>query len=172
MNKRLLLASTTLLLITGFGQDWGTFIRANSLSKPVLAHESAGGSSQGSMMSGEGMHEHKTMEIPSGQPIPSVDLIVHPDAMGGWNIEAKISNFRFAPDKINQDSNPQEGHAHLYVNGKKLTRLYGSWYYLSNLTPGSYNITVTLNTNRHEDLIYNGQVIGDTETIDVPEMNQ
>ncbi|HEY9597498.1 MAG TPA: hypothetical protein V6D33_07495, partial [Cyanophyceae cyanobacterium] len=67
---------------------------------------------------------------------------------------------------------PQEGHAHLYVNGKKLTRLYGSWYYLSNLTPGSHKITVTLNTNRHENLIHNGQVIGDTETIDVPETNQ
>jgi hypothetical protein len=31
-------------------------------------------------------HHHKTMEIPSGQPIPSVDLIVHKDPMKGYNL--------------------------------------------------------------------------------------
>lgn len=160
MNKRLLLVSTTLVFLTGLSNSFG---RKNNL----LANEPSGGHSHQGMMPGEGIHDHKTMEIPVGQPVPSVDLIVHPDAMRGWNLEVKVSNFRFTPEKINQESNPQEGHAHIYINGKKMTRLYGSWYYLERLDPGQHKITVTLNANGHEELIHNGQRIEDTEIIEV-----
>ena len=57
----------------------------------------------------EGHHHHGTLEIPSGQPIPSVDLVVRPDAMKGWNLELRVSNFRFAPEKIDEESNYEEG---------------------------------------------------------------
>ncbi|NER39407.1 MAG: hypothetical protein F6J93_36595 [Oscillatoria sp. SIO1A7] len=116
----------------------------------------------------EGHHHHGTLEIPSGQPIPSVDLVVRPDAMKGWNLELRVSNFRFAPEKINQESNYEEGHAHLYIDGKKISRLYGPWYYLPHLEPGEHEITVTLNANGHEDFLWQGEAIADTVTIEVP----
>ncbi len=166
MKKRLLLASTTLVVATGLGNFLTNTLTVNSSTEPLLAHESPG-RGQRHEMRGEGIHEHKTMEIPVGQPIPSVDLIVHPDALRGWNLEVKVSNFRFAPEKINQESNAQEGHAHLYINGEKLTRLYGSWYYLASLNPGQHKITVTLNANGHEELVHNNQRIEDAETIEV-----
>lgn len=117
---------------------------------------------------GHGSHHHH-MEVPAGQPVPSVKLKVYPDPMKGWNLELKTNNFKFAPEKIAASVAPQttEGHAHLLINGKKVTRLYGNWYYLKELPAGSNEIAVTLNTNNHEDLIVNGQIVGDKIRITV-----
>lgn len=151
MKKILGLTSILLTLTAGLA----IAKTVNSSTNTLLADESHGGTS----------HSHKKMEIPSGKPVPNVDLVVHPDAMKGWNIELKLTNFEFAPESVNQDSNPNEGHAHLYVNDEKITRVYGNWYYLGSLEPGSNKITVTLNTNKHEDLVKNGEMIMDTEII-------
>ncbi len=113
-------------------------------------------------------HTHKTMVIPPGQPVPTVNLDIKPDTMSGWNLQVKVTNFAFAPERINTKGVTTEGHAHLYVDGKKVTRLYGPWYYLGNLSPGQHTITVTLNGNGHEDLIYNGKPIQATQVIQVP----
>jgi hypothetical protein len=117
-----------------------------------------------------GNHTHEMLEIPSDAPVPTVDLIVHPDTMRGWNLEVQVTNFQFAPERVNQSSLTNEGHAHLYVNGEKITRLYGSWYYLPELPPGHHEIMVELNANGHEVLAVNGVAIADTEMLMVPEV--
>ncbi|OKH27323.1 hypothetical protein NIES1031_08415 [Chroogloeocystis siderophila 5.2 s.c.1] len=114
----------------------------------------------------------KIMEIPSGQAVPTVDLVVHKDAMKGYNLEVKVTNFQFAPERVNTDATPGEGHGHIYINNKKLTRLYGSWYYLENLQPGRNEITVSLNANNHMALAHNGKRIFDTEVVNVPGVTQ
>lgn len=154
MFKKLLLVSTTLICVTTIGSILGI---ARTEKNLAVAHSDD-----------RTEHHHKTMEIPAGQPIPSVDLIVHKDSMKGYNLEAKVSNFRFAPEDINTAAKPGEGHAHLNVNGKKITRLYGPWYYLENLQPGKNEITVSLNANTHEILTHNGEMIQDTEIVTVP----
>ena len=107
------------------------------------------------------------MVIPQDQPVPTVDLVVHQDEMRGWNLEVKVNNFRFAPDKVNQESNYSEGHAHLYINGEKITRIYSNWFYISSLEPGRNEIKVVLNANGHESFVYQGNMIEDTEIIEV-----
>ena len=114
-----------------------------------------------------GHHQHKAINIIEGQPVPKVDLIVHPEAVKGWNLEIQVENFQFVPAKANQTSVPNKGHAHLYINGKKITRLYGNWYYLENLAPGENEIKVSLNANGHESLVYQGKGIEDTEIISI-----
>lgn len=114
-----------------------------------------------------GMHSHSRVEIPVGQPVPTVTLNLQPDAKQGWNLNVVVTNFQFAPERVNQTSTLTEGHAHLYVNGKKVARLYGSWYYLESLAPGKNTITVTLNTNQHEDLVYQGKVIQASKEVTV-----
>jgi hypothetical protein len=125
----------------------------------------------GDMTGKAGEHSHATIEIPPGQPVPSVDLIVHPDPKKGWNLETKVSNFKFAPEHASTASIPGEGHAHLYVNGKKMARIYSSWYYLETLNPGRNEITVALNANSHEALVHNGKKIEDTEIVEVAASN-
>jgi hypothetical protein len=113
-------------------------------------------------------HTHKAVAIPPGQPIPTVNLVVRPDAMRGWNLELRTTNFTFAPERVNTKGTTTEGHAHLYLNGKKLSRLYGSWHHLAELPPGHHKLTVTLNTNTHEELTVNGKRIEGSTIIQVP----
>ncbi len=112
-------------------------------------------------------HSHKPIEITNEQAIPSVDLVVHKDTKKGWNLEAKVTNFKFAPENINKDHKPGEGHGHLYINGQKITRIYGSWYYLESLPSGKNKVTISLNANKHNPLAHNGKLIKDTEIIEV-----
>ncbi len=116
-----------------------------------------------------GMH-HSMLEIPEGAAVPQVELHVTPDSKSGWNLHLVTQNFQFAPANLDKKETYQfsEGHAHLYVNGQKITRLYSPWYYLPRLVTGSYEIVVTLNTNGHQDLMYQGQRIEAKVQLDVP----
>ena len=76
-------------------------------------------------------------------------------------------NFEFAPERVNQASVVTEGHAHLFINGEKITRLYGPWYYLSLLPVGEHELRVELNGNGHETLSAGGQPIEATVKIEV-----
>ena len=149
-------AIAAILLGNGTGQaEWGR------VGEVQLADQSHGGQGHGSGMG----HDHEPMEIPEGQPVPSVDLVVHPDGVSGWNLEVKVSNFRFAPENASGQGRPGEGHAHLYVNGEKVTRIYGNWYYLKTLPPGEHQLRVGLSTNDHKDLVHRGQPIEDVEIV-------
>ena len=150
-----------------------TAVLVGSATAPSLAHTDSGhgGHSPGSTpteASPAHHHEHATLEIPAGQPVPTVTLSVHADAVSGWNLELQTTHFRFAPETINQSSLPTEGHAHLYVNGEKVGRLYGPWYHLPNLPAGRNEITVGLNANGHEALTHQGDAIESTVVIEVP----
>ena len=112
-------------------------------------------------------HHHETVMIAEGQPVPAIDLVVHEDNLQGWNLEIKLDNFEFAPEMVNEENEPNKGHAHLYVNGEKIDRVYGNWYHLSTLPPGENKIKVALNTNGHESLMYQGKLIEDVEVIEV-----
>jgi hypothetical protein len=113
-------------------------------------------------------HHHQTLEIPADQPIPTVQVVVHPDAMQGWNLEIQTTHFRFAPEHVNQAHQSGIGHGHLYINGEKQGRVYGPWLHLAQLPPGANEITVSLNANGHEALTHNGQPIAATVVIEVP----
>lgn len=115
----------------------------------------------------EGEHHHGMVTIPEGQPVPRVDLMVYPDPVNGWNLELKLENFALAPERVNEENQPNEGHAHLFVNGKKMGRIYSNWYHLSELPQGDNEIKVSLNTNQHEFLMYQGKTIEDVETVTV-----
>ncbi|MDY6941147.1 MAG: hypothetical protein SWY16_26255 [Cyanobacteriota bacterium] len=115
----------------------------------------------------DGMHHHGTMEIPDGQPVPEIGLVVSEDSVRGWNVEVQLKNFTLTPENVNQANRPGEGHAHLYINGEKMTRLYSNWYYLSELPPGEHTITVSLNSNQHDALTHNGQPIEASTILEV-----
>lgn len=63
---------------------------------------------------------------------------------------------------------PGEGHAHLYVDGQKIARLYGKWYHIEELSPGQHEITVTLNANDHREYAVNGENISTSTIVVVP----
>jgi hypothetical protein len=114
-------------------------------------------------------HEHGRLEIGPGEPVPSVEVAAAPDLKNkGWNLRIETDNFRFAPEHASGEHVPGEGHGHLYVDGEKVTRLYGEWHFLGTLSPGRHTIRVTLNSNDHNDYVSNGEVIAAETTVDVP----
>ena len=113
------------------------------------------------------MHHHQTVMIKEGQPVPNIDLVVYEDEVKGWNLEIQLNNFQLTPQDVNSDNQPNQGHAHLFVNDKKITRIYGNWYYLETLPVGSNKVKVILNTNGHESLMYQGKIIEDIEIVEV-----
>jgi hypothetical protein len=161
------LTSVILILMSLLGNGVALAKPAHTPANQLPIHKS---SDQG--VGSDEPHAHKTLEIPAGQPVPTVKLIVHPDAVKGWNLEMQVTNFRFAPEQVNTTSSTTEGHAHLYINGKKITRLYSAWYYLASLAPGKHEIKVTLNANGHETLVHNRQPIEATAMIQVPTARQ
>ncbi|GAB4345162.1 MAG: hypothetical protein Fur0042_09600 [Cyanophyceae cyanobacterium] len=111
-------------------------------------------------------HAHETLEWPRDRDRPTLGLLAQPDPQGkGINVQVLVSGFRFAPERLaNPSDDPGEGHAHLYLNGEKIARLYGPWYHLSDLPPGRHVLSVRLSTNRHQELQYQGQAIA-VETV-------
>jgi hypothetical protein len=114
-------------------------------------------------------HDHdQTIAIPAGQALPTVKLVVVPDAIAGWNMEIQLTNFTFNPAQVNQSSKTTEGHAHLLLNDRKVARIYGTWNHIPKLPQGKNVLKVVLLTNQHETLTANGQPIVGEVTIDVP----
>ena len=98
-------------------------------------------------------HQHPPREVSAALPQPSVTHLVFPDVMGGYNVQILPVNFKFTPAAINRAPQDNEGHAHIYVNGLKLARVYSNWYHLSveALAPGENDVSVTLNANDHSE---------------------
>lgn len=96
-------------------------------------------------------HDHPARPVNPDLPIPSLTHLAFPDAMDGYNVQILVQNFTFTPAAINRDVVPNEGHAHIYINGVKVARVYGNWYHLpsSLFPPGVNALTVTLNANDH-----------------------
>lgn len=94
--------------------------------------------------------DHPQFVIPQNIPKPSVVVHAMKDSMSGYNLHLMTTNFRFSPEKAGGQNIVGEGHAHLYIDGQKVGRVYGEWTQI-NIPKGGHKIKVTLNTNDHQD---------------------
>ena len=103
-------------------------------------------------------HDHDRLQEVPIDAVPSVQITL--DAEGGctYNMRLDLTNFRFAPENVNGPHKDGEGHAHLYADGQKLSRIYSEWVYFA-APLGSKSIEVTLNSNDHATLANQGKPI-------------
>ncbi len=114
----------------------------------------------GSHGDGHGKHDHTDLvEMPAGMPVPTVSVKLSPDPMSGWNLHVTTENFRFAPEQASRAHRPGEGHAHIYVDGMKIARLYGPWFHIGKMPSGARQVLITLNTNDHRHYAAAGKPI-------------
>ena len=163
MNKLLLITVSTVCSILVFGNS----INANQEDNHKDHHKHDHQEHSVEELSTDPHDHHEMVMIREGQPVPNVDLVVYEDAVKGWNLEIKLDNFQLTPQDVNGENQLNQGHAHLFVNGEKVTRIYGNWYYLETLPTGYNEIKISLNTNGHESLMYQGKMIEDIEMIEV-----
>lgn len=111
-----------------------------------MTHEMAPDMAQGMT---HGHEDMLNLEDEATSPALTVELIK--DSSSGWNLHLLVSNFVFAPENAGQPHVPGQGHAHVYVNGAKIARLYGKWMHIPMLPEGA-SVEVTLNSNDHRVL--------------------
>lgn len=113
------------------------------------------------------MHTSAPRKAPADMRL--VSLAVTPDAMKGYNLAFRTKGFKLRPQHASGKHVAREGHAHLFVDGTKVTRLYGRSYYLGDLAPGTHVVRVSLNANDHRDYRRNGKDLAAEVTVEVPQ---
>ena len=112
-----------------------------------------------------GMHD-TPRDVPAVDA-PKVSMMLMPDPMTGYNLRVTVDNFAFNPEGASRAAVPGQGHAHVYINGEKLGRLYGEWLHIASLPKGDVTVSVTLNSNDHRPLAVNGTLISASTTLTV-----
>ena len=117
-------------------------------------------------------HAHIPIPIPNGVNQPKISLQIVKDTMSGYNLHIKLKHYAMMPPpadltsmkalmsaSISTQDNVAEGHAHLYVNGEKIQRIYGPDIHLPDVLfkAGVNMITVTLNNHGHMFWTYDGK---------------
>lgn len=115
-----------------------------------------------------GSHDHgdaahaamhaETVEVPGA----ALTVEATPDPVGGYNLHLLPRGFAFAPAAAGGAHVPGQGHAHVYVDGVKLGRLYGDWVHI----PTGGEVRVTLNANDHRALASGGHPVEARLTLD------
>lgn len=111
------------------------------------------------------MHD-TPVDVPAADA-PGLSVMITPDPMAGYNLHVMTENFTFSPERASLANVTGEGHAHVYINGEKLGRLYNPWMHLAGLPKGEVEVMVTLNTNDHRPLAVNGTPVSALQMITV-----
>jgi len=97
---------------------------------------------------------HASRVLPSNISVPQIKLELLADKMDGFNLELILKNYELGPpNPINKtDSGVVEGHAHLYINGTKVQRVYGPYVHLPRhlFIDGVNKLSVSLNDHNHQ----------------------
>ncbi|NVJ49398.1 MAG: hypothetical protein HWE11_03360 [Gammaproteobacteria bacterium] len=122
--------------------------KANEIEKPKMMMDHSMHGSMAGMV-----HDHQPIAIPETSLVPQIALTLHRDNMDGYNLHIKLNNFNIAPPEFQADVGKViDGHAHLYINGEKIQRVYGRYLHLPNrlFKPGVNMIMVSLNAHNHD----------------------
>lgn len=103
------------------------------------------------------VHQHNSLDI-GDKPIPKIQMHVERDPLDGVNVLISIENYRLNSPLVAAETagNPAailQGHAHVFVNGKKRQRLYGQALHIPQewLSKGVNQIAISLNSHQHEN---------------------
>lgn len=133
--------------------------------KPMSESESEDAGHAGHDHSAAAHSHEETLE--SEVPI-AVSVSAEVGADGGVAVNISADNWRWAPESVDGAREPGAGHAHIYVDGVKIGRVYGPGYDLVGLEPGERHIRVTLNSNDHKLLAVNGEPVEASATVTIP----
>lgn len=118
----------------------------------TLSFENAGDIQVKALMSDGQDQGHAGMAhmaaVDQGAPFPTVDVAATAEG-DGWNVTITTQRFTFSEDQMGTAHHAGVGHAHIYVGGIKLGRVFGGDYRIGKLPTGTHQIQVTLNTNDH-----------------------
>ncbi len=130
------------------------------------------GDMAGSGQDGSGHHDHgSSIEVAEGGPVPTIAIEVSEDPVEGWNLRVRTTDFEIVPENVSTAHIDGQGHMHLYIDGEKVSRLYGEWHHIGPLAPGEHEVRVELSANDHSAMAAGGEIIDATAVIVAAEMD-
>ncbi|MCF6521899.1 hypothetical protein [Streptomyces sp. JJ36] len=129
---------------------------------PAAAGSAAAPAPAGKLIDATSPDGHPLREVPR-ETAPAVRLEVTPDSESGWNVQVKTERYRWAPGKAGQQAAGGEGHAHLYLDGERIARLYGEWFHVpADAVPdGPHELSAILTASDHSAWAADGRPIED-----------
>ena len=109
-------------------------------------------------------HSHLPIATPSNGAKPALSLTLSKDTMSGYNLHLQVQHYTLMPPPsevvsmadlmsatVDKQTGYVEGHAHLYINGIKIQRVYGLDVHLPEkyFKRGINSVSVTLNNHGH-----------------------
>ncbi|MGS0536250.1 hypothetical protein [Pseudoalteromonas sp. SaAl2] len=108
-------------------------------------------------------HSHLPIAVPDNATVPALSLTLEADVMSGYNLSINTKGYIFMPPPtglnmmqlmsadLDESTHQLKGHAHLYINGVKIQRVYGKYVHLPAdlFSAGLNTISITLNNHGH-----------------------
>jgi len=102
---------------------------------------------------------------------PKASLKVKKDPTGGFNVHVLSSNFVWRPESASREHVVGEGHAHVYLDGRKIMRIYNEWFHLNTYQfatrAGEQIVSIEFVGNDHAPYTIQGIPVGLEQIIDV-----
>jgi len=103
---------------------------------------------------------------------PTASLEIKKDPTGGFNVHVVTTNFTWRPEMASMKYVPGEGHAHVFLEGRKIMRIYNEWFHLNTYQfatkAGEQLLSIEFVGNDHAPYTIQGVPIGDQRIVDVP----
>jgi hypothetical protein len=103
---------------------------------------------------------------------PIASLRVTKDPTGGFNVHLHTSNFVWRPEMASKNHVIGEGHAHVYLDGRKIMRIYNEWFHLNTYQfatrAGEQLLSIEFVGNDHAPYAIRGVPIGIEQIVSVP----
>ena len=112
------------------------------------------------------IHEVKSVDA------PTASLKITKDPTGGFNVQVVTSKFVWRPEMASMQYVAGEGHAHVYLDGRKIMRIYNEWFHLNtyqfSTKAGEQLLSIEFVGNDHAPYTVQGMPVGAQELVDVP----
>jgi hypothetical protein len=103
---------------------------------------------------------------------PRATLKIKKDPTGGFNVHVETKNFVWRPDMASMKHVSGEGHAHVYLDGRKIMRIYNEWFHLNTYQfatkAGEQLLSIEFVGNDHSPYTIQGLPVGAEQVVDVP----
>ena len=122
------------------------------------------------------LHAHSngavTVHEISPEVAPISVLKIQKDPTGGFNVQVVTTNFVWRPEMASMQHVPGEGHAHVYLDGRKIMRIYNEWFHLNTFQfatkAGEQLLSIEFVGNDHAPYTIQGFPVGAEQIVDVP----
>ena len=102
---------------------------------------------------------------------PTATLEITKDPTGGFNVRVLTAGFTWRPEMASMRHVNGEGHAHVYLDGRKIMRIYNQWFHLNTFQfadkSGEQLVSIELVGNDHAPYTIEGLPVGAEQLIDV-----